>query len=70
MEQLEALFKKYTGKNSISCQKLPKAGSNRQYYRFIAADGSTLIGVVGTSRDEYFQERIPGMLLKAVFLSM
>lgn len=52
MEQLEALFKKYTGKNSLSCQKLPKAGSNRQYYRFIAADGSTLIGVVGTSRDE------------------
>lgn len=35
-----------------SAERLAGAGSNRQYYRFIAEDGTTVIGVVGTSRDE------------------
>lgn len=35
-----------------SAERLAGAGSNRQYYRFTAEDGSTVIGVVGTSRDE------------------
>ena len=35
-----------------SVERLAGAGSNRQYYRFTAEDGSTVIGVVGTSRDE------------------
>lgn len=33
-------------------EKLPVAGSNRDYYRLAATDGSTVVGVVGTSRDE------------------
>ena len=35
-----------------SAERLAGAGSNRQYYRFTAEDGTTVIGVVGTSRDE------------------
>ena len=35
-----------------SAERLAGAGSNRQYYRFTAEAGSTVIGVVGTSRDE------------------
>ena len=33
-------------------EKLVGAGSNRQYYRFTDNRGATVIGVVGTSRDE------------------
>lgn len=33
-------------------EKLPVAGSNRDYYRLAATDGSTVVGVIGTSRDE------------------
>lgn len=35
-----------------SVEQLAGAGSNRQYYRMYAKDGSSVIGVVGTSRDE------------------
>lgn len=33
-------------------EQLPGAGSNRIYYRFFANDGNSVIGVVGTSREE------------------
>ena len=33
-------------------EQLPGAGSNRTYYRFWDAEGDSLIGVVGTSREE------------------
>ena len=36
----------------MATEKLAGAGSNRQYYRFTAADGTTVIGCIGTSRDE------------------
>ena len=32
--------------------KLPGQGSNRQYFRFVKQDGTSVIGVIGTSRDE------------------
>ncbi len=32
--------------------KLAGQGSNRQYFRIIKQDGETVIGVIGTSRDE------------------
>lgn len=35
-----------------SVEKLAGAGSNRQYYRMYAEDGTAVIGVIGTSRDE------------------
>ena len=52
MEKLIKLYTEWNGAAPVSTEHLAGAGSNRQYYRFTAADGSTVIGVVGTSRDE------------------
>lgn len=52
MEKLIELYSDYTGSKPIEIQKIAGAGSNRVYYRFTDAEGKTLIGVVGTSRDE------------------
>ena len=35
-----------------TCEKLPGAGSNRVYYRMTTPHGGSVIGVVGTSREE------------------
>lgn len=52
MEQLKELYTQSTGLQVTSCQELPSAGSNRKYYRLRGTDGTTLIGAIGTSRDE------------------
>ena len=52
MQQLIELYKKWSGAEPLSTEKLPGAGSNRTYYRFHAADGSSVVGCIGTSRDE------------------
>ena len=52
MDKLILLYTEYAGHEPVSCDELPGAGSNRKYYRLTGADGSTLIGAVGTSRDE------------------
>lgn len=52
MEKLIELYSEYTGNKPKEIQKIAGAGSNRVYYRFTDAEGKTLIGVVGTSRDE------------------
>ena len=52
MEQLIHLFKEHTGQEPAQCQAITGSGSNRQYYRLTNAKGETLIGVVGTSREE------------------
>lgn len=52
MEKLTELYNKWHGSMPESAVRLAGAGSNRQYYRFTAEDGSTVIGVVSTSRDE------------------
>ena len=52
MEKLTELYNKWHGSMPESAERLAGAGSNRQYYRFTAEDGSTVIGVVGTSHDE------------------
>ena len=52
MEKLTLLYIDKFGERPDSIEKLPGAGSNRQYYRMYAADGSSVIGVIGTSRDE------------------
>ncbi len=52
MELLKKLYTQSTHLNLVSCDAIPGAGSNREYYRLHGSDGSTLIGVVGTSRDE------------------
>jgi len=52
MEKLLELYKRWSGAEPVATEKLAGAGSNRQYYRFTAADGTTVIGCIGTSRDE------------------
>ena len=52
MEQLLELYKNWKGSNPSNVEKLAGAGSNREYYRMFDEDGDTVIGVIGTSRDE------------------
>ncbi|MGI6243419.1 MAG: RapZ C-terminal domain-containing protein [Prevotella sp.] len=52
MEQLIQLYISWAGEAPIDSEKLAGAGSNRAYYRFIGRNGKSVIGVVGTSRDE------------------
>ena len=52
MEKLTALYIQYKGEEPAEIEKIPGAGSNRQYYRFIGKDGKSVVGVIGTSRDE------------------
>ena len=52
MHQLLELYKQWHGSEPAATEQLPGAGSNRVYYRLTGADGQTVIGVIGTSRDE------------------
>ena len=52
MQQLLELYKQWSGAEPASVEKLPGAGSNRAYYRMASAQGDTVVGCIGTSRDE------------------
>ena len=52
MEKLKRLYKETTGLDIADVEVIPGSGSNRKYYRLKGTDGSTLIGAIGTSRDE------------------
>lgn len=52
MHKLLDLYCKWAGAEPVGAERLSGAGSNREYYRLTAADGQTVIGVIGTSRDE------------------
>lgn len=52
MDHLKELYTEYKTQQPVNIEKLPGAGSNRKYYRFTDQDGTTLIGVLGTSCDE------------------
>ena len=52
MQKLLELYRQWSGAEPATAEKLPGAGSNRQYYRLTAADGTSVIGCIGTSRDE------------------
>ncbi|MBO4810986.1 MAG: phosphotransferase [Prevotella sp.] len=52
MEALLQLYTRWSGAQPAQVQRLPGAGSNRVYYRLSAADGSTVIGCIGTSKEE------------------
>lgn len=51
---LDELYKSFTGHVCEAIEPLTAAGSNRQYFRLRGADPAepTLIGVIGTNRDE------------------
>ena len=52
MKQLVALYERHFNTSPAQVEEMPKAGSNRRYYRLTHPDGSSVVGVVGTSRDE------------------
>lgn len=52
MKQLIQLYTKWSGQEPATVQKIAGAGSNREYYRISDANGHTVVGVIGTSRDE------------------
>lgn len=49
MQELITLYKTTFGEEPAHVETLPKAGSNRQYVRMTAADGTSIIGVIGTN---------------------
>lgn len=52
MQRLSDLYKRWSGAEPQKIERLAGAGSNRQYYRITSIDGTTVIGVIGTSQDE------------------
>lgn len=52
MDNLLSLYKEWSGHAPLRTEPLPKAGSNRQYVRIFAPDGSSVIGVIGPSVSE------------------
>lgn len=52
MEQLCKLYEQWAGREAMTVERLAGAGSNRAYYRLTNGEGLSVIGVVGTSRDE------------------
>src|SRR3712207_5844475 len=52
MNRLIDLFIKARGEAPKLIEKILGAGSNREYYRLTAEDGSTVVGVIGTSHEE------------------
>ena len=52
MKDLIQLYTHWSGHSPVQTQQIPGAGSNRKYYRFTDGEGVSVIGVIGTSRDE------------------
>lgn len=52
MQRLSDLYIRWSGAEPQKIERLAGAGSNRQYYRITSIDGTTVIGVIGTSQDE------------------
>lgn len=49
---LKDLYKSHTGAEPASVEELPSSGSHRRYFRLTGDDGQTLIGVIGTCKEE------------------
>jgi len=52
MNQLLSLYRQWSGKEPAHTEQLPGAGSNRVYYRIVDDQNHSVIGCIGTSRDE------------------
>ncbi|MCR5678883.1 MAG: phosphotransferase [Prevotella sp.] len=52
MKQLIDLYREWKGTPPAHVEKMDGAGSNRAYYRLTDGDGHSVVGCVGTSRDE------------------
>ncbi|MBQ0073760.1 MAG: phosphotransferase [Prevotella sp.] len=52
MNKLRELYIDWNGGEPAVMEKLPGAGSNREYYRMKDAEGNSVIGCIGTSQEE------------------
>ena len=52
MEALRKLYEQWKGEAPVQIERLAGAGSNREYYRMTDGEGQSVIGCIGTSRDE------------------
>ena len=52
MQQLQQLFTRHFGVSPLETIPMAGAGSNRKYYRLKGGDGVSVVGVIGTSREE------------------
>jgi len=52
MEALRKLYEQWKGEAPVQTERLAGAGSNREYYRMKDGEGQSVIGCIGTSRDE------------------
>ncbi len=52
MEALRKLYEQWKGESPVQTERLAGAGSNREYYRMTDGEGQSVIGCIGTSRDE------------------
>lgn len=52
MQLLKNLYTEWKGREPEKMEKLPGAGSNREYYRIYGVDGETVVGCIGTSPEE------------------
>ena len=52
MQKLIELYKQWRGAEPANVQQISGGGSNRTYFRLTDTEGQTVIGVIGTSRDE------------------
>ena len=52
MKKLVELYKEWSGAEPQQVERLTAGGSNREYYRMTSQTGETVVGCIGTSRDE------------------
>ena len=52
MQELKKIYTEWHGSEPVLMEKLPGAGSNREYYRITDEKQHTVIGCIGTSKDE------------------
>ncbi|MDE6207403.1 MAG: phosphotransferase [Muribaculaceae bacterium] len=52
MKTLARLYTEVTGHEPATVTEMPLSGSNRRYYRLTSPEAGSLIGVLGTSREE------------------
>ena len=52
MQKLLELYRQWKGAEPANVSQIPGGGSNRTYFRLTDSDGQSVVGVIGTSRDE------------------
>lgn len=52
MQKLLELYEQWSGAAPQDVERLATAGSNREYYRLTDSQGQSVVGCIGTSRDE------------------